>query len=135
MRLVHLIIAIVCLMIMAPLAGRAEPWPIADDAVVRFAATALAADPATVEIAPAEGIGRPVRVNGSVAGYIGSSWDIARSAGYSGQPVVILVLVDSSAVIRGALLAAQQEPVLTLGADPGDQARGHLSIRRRVRRR
>jgi transcriptional regulator of nitric oxide reductase/ferredoxin len=122
MRFVSLLIAVVCLLIASPMAGCAEPWPVADDAVARFAARALAANPEAVEIGPAGGIARPVKVDGAVAGYIGSSWDIARSAGYSGQPVVILVLVDSSAVIRGALLAAQQEPVLTLGIKPEDIA-------------
>jgi transcriptional regulator of nitric oxide reductase/ferredoxin len=122
MRFVCLLIALVALLLAAPETARAEPWPVADDALARFAAQSLAVEPASVNIAPPEGIARPVRVNGTVAGYIGSSWEIARSAGYSGQPIVILVLVDTGAVIRGALLAAQQEPVLTLGIRPEDIA-------------
>ena len=65
-----------------------------------------------------QGIARPVMRGGEVLGYLGSTWDIAHTAGYSGLPVDILVLVDGHAVIRGALLVRQQEPVLTLGIAP-----------------
>lgn len=57
---------------------------------------------------------------GETLGYLGSTWDVAHTAGYSGRPIDILVLVDDKAVIRGTLLLAQQEPVLTLGIAPAD---------------
>ena len=83
----------------------------------RFAATSLGID--DVEIAPQDGPSRAVISGGETVAWLGSTWDIARSAGYSGRPVDVLVLVDRRAVIRGTLLVSQQEPVLTLGIDPG----------------
>ncbi|MEZ5797842.1 MAG: 4Fe-4S binding protein [Paracoccaceae bacterium] len=69
--------------------------------------------------------------NGSVAGYIGSTWEIAGSVGYSGRPLDVLVAVSPQARIAGALLVRHNEPVLTLGISDSDIAayvagfRGH----------
>jgi len=54
------------------------------------------------------------------AGYIGSTWDIARSLGYSGRPIDILVAVTPEARISGIELMRQEEPVLTLGISAED---------------
>lgn len=84
----------------------------------QFAASALGVNIDEIRIEPSKGIARPVARSGETLGYLGSTWDIAHTAGYSGLPVDILVLVDGHAVIRGALLVRQQEPVLTLGIAP-----------------
>ncbi len=89
-----------------------------DEEISRFAAAALDVDPSTVTLTPADVAGREVRVDGKKAGYIGSTWAISRTSGYSGRPVDVLVLVDGNAVIRGTLLVQQEEPVLTLGITP-----------------
>jgi NosR/NirI family nitrite reductase transcriptional regulator len=83
-----------------------------------FAAQALGAEAAKITVEDSDGMARPVLVDGSIAAYIGSTWAIAKSAGYSGRPIDVLVLVDRKAVVRGALLVQQQEPVLTLGITP-----------------
>lgn len=53
--------------------------------------------------------------NGAIAGYIGSTWEIARSVGYSGRPLEVLVGLNPEAVVTGARLVRHNEPVLTLG--------------------
>ena len=89
-----------------------------DERLPQFAADALGAAITEIRVAPKSGIARPVTRDGEVVAYLGSTWDIAHTAGYSGQPVDIAVLIDARAVIRGALLLRQQEPVLTLGIAP-----------------
>lgn len=84
----------------------------------QFAAGAFGVNINNIRVEAFQGIARPVMRGGEVLGYLGSTWDIAHTAGYSGLPVDILVLVDGHAVIRGALLVRQQEPVLTLGIAP-----------------
>ncbi len=83
-----------------------------------FAATSLGIAAADLRIEPADGVTIAVSQNGKAVGFIGSTWDIAATAGYSGRPIKILVLVDTRAVVRGTWLIDQQEPVLTLGIDP-----------------
>ncbi len=53
-------------------------------------------------------------------GYIASTWEIARSVGYSGRPLDVLVAVDNSARIAGARLMRHSEPILTLGLSDED---------------
>lgn len=59
----------------------------------------------------------------SVLGYIGSTWEIARSVGYSGQPLDVLVAIDSKGRIQDARLMRHSEPILTLGLSDHDIAR------------
>jgi transcriptional regulator of nitric oxide reductase len=86
--------------------------------VVRFVAKALEQDPNRIRIEPEQGLARPVKVDDKVVGYLGSTWNIARTAGYSAKPIDILVLVDNNAIVRGSLLVRQQEPVLIHGISP-----------------
>lgn len=68
-----------------------------------------------------EGVpGWTVTAAGGVAGYIGSSWEIANTVGYSGRPLDVLVAVSPRAVIAGAALIQHNEPVLTLGISDDD---------------
>ena len=59
---------------------------------------------------------------GAVLGYIGSSWAITRSVGYSGRPIDMLVAIDTKAHITGARLMRHSEPILTLGLSEADIA-------------
>ncbi len=61
--------------------------------------------------------------DGAVLGYIGSSWELTRSVGYSGRPIDILVAVDPTAHIAGVRLMRQNEPILSLGISDEDIAR------------
>ncbi len=61
--------------------------------------------------------------DGSLAGYIASTWEITRSVGYSGQPMDVLVAVNTAGIISGAALIRQSEPILTLGLSDADIAR------------
>ncbi len=55
-----------------------------------------------------------------VLGYIGSSWEISGTVGYSGQPLDVLVAISRDAKITGAQLVRHAEPVLTLGISEDD---------------
>ena len=59
--------------------------------------------------------GWTVRKDGKVLGYVGSTWELAGSVGYSGRPLDVLVAVTPAARVAGALLVQHNEPVLTLG--------------------
>ena len=59
---------------------------------------------------------------GERLGVIASTWDVARSVGYSGQPIDILVAIDEAARVAGAELIHQTEPVLTLNVSDEDIA-------------
>ena len=61
--------------------------------------------------------------NGVLLGFIGSSWEIARSVGYSGRPIDILVAVGPGAQIEASQLMRHSEPILTLGLSDADIAR------------
>ena len=89
-----------------------------DGTAIAFAAQSLGTTAEHITLGPPGDTGRAVLVDGQVAGFLGSTWDIASTAGYSGRPIDVLVMVDTSAVIRGARIVAQQEPVLTLGIAP-----------------
>ena len=58
-----------------------------------------------------------------VVGYIASTWEIAKSVGYSGRPIDILVAVSVEGRIAGAELIRHNEPILTLGISTSDIAR------------
>ncbi|XQZ31137.1 4Fe-4S binding protein (plasmid) [Paracoccus yeei] len=68
---------------------------------------------------------------GHALGLIGSTWELAGSTGYSGQPLDVLVAVAPDGRIAGAQLMRHAEPVLTLGISNADIAtyvsgfRGH----------
>ncbi|WP_415234372.1 4Fe-4S binding protein [Pseudorhodobacter sp.] len=64
--------------------------------------------------------GWTVRAEGRVVGFIGSTWEIAGSVGYSGRPLDVLVAITPNAVISGARLMQHNEPVLTLGISDAD---------------
>ncbi len=59
---------------------------------------------------------------GERLGVIASTWEVARSVGYSGRPIDILVAVDEQARIAGAMLVQQTEPVLSLNISGADIA-------------
>ncbi|TNF19595.1 MAG: 4Fe-4S binding protein [Rhodobacteraceae bacterium] len=61
--------------------------------------------------------------DGTALGRIGSSWEIARSVGYSGRPIDMLVAVDTEARITASRLMRQSEPILTLGLTDADIVR------------
>lgn len=61
-----------------------------------------------------------VTSNGSPAGYIASTYATAKSVGYSGQPIDVLIGLTPDARISGAHLRQHNEPVLTLGISSGD---------------
>lgn len=88
-----------------------------DAAVVAFAADAFGASGQEIGVAAAE-VGWTVTVGGRVAGYAGSTWEIAHTAGYSARPIDILVAIDKDARIRAAKIVRQEEPILTLGISP-----------------
>ena len=68
-----------------------------------------------------EGVpGWTVRSLIGVIGYLGSSWEIAQTIGYSGQPLDVLVAISPDARIAGAELVRHAEPVLTLGISDDD---------------
>ena len=58
--------------------------------------------------------------DGQPVGMIGSTWEIAASTGYSGQPLEVLVAVTPDGIISGARLVRQTEPVLSLGISNDD---------------
>ena len=67
--------------------------------------------------------GWSVRARGEALGFIASTWEVARSVGYSGQPIDILVAIDVQGRIAGAELMRHNEPILTLGISTADIAR------------
>ncbi|MDH3264214.1 MAG: NosR/NirI family protein [Paracoccaceae bacterium] len=60
--------------------------------------------------------------DGSPAGHVASTWEIARSVGYSGKPLDVFVAVSPEGVIAGAALMRHSEPILTLGLSDADIA-------------
>lgn len=67
---------------------------------------------------PAHGVFR----NGHLIGYLASTWKVARSVGYSGKPIDIMVAVDTKGIMHGAEVIEQSEPVLILGISHEDLA-------------
>ena len=63
-----------------------------------------------------------VRKAGQLIGYLASTWQVARTVGYSGKPIDITVAVRVDGSLAGARLIRQSEPVLTIGISPSDIA-------------
>ncbi len=66
--------------------------------------------------------GWTAEADGRILGYIGSTWEISGSVGYSGRPLDVLVAVAPDAHVSGARLMRHDEPVLTLGISDADIA-------------
>ncbi|MDQ2091778.1 NosR/NirI family protein [Marimonas arenosa] len=66
--------------------------------------------------------GWEIAKDGTVLGYIGSTWEIANSVGYSGRPLEVLVGIDTKGKISAARLVRHNEPILTLGISDADIA-------------
>lgn len=63
------------------------------------------------------------RGDGGLLGHVASTWEVARSVGYSGKPMDVLVAVTPEAMIGGAVLVRHSEPILTLGLSDEDISR------------
>lgn len=119
------IIVVLCLMVRPLAAGgflaEADPGL---RAPTPAEAAALLALPGPVTVTRDDGgvPGWTVSAAGAVVGYVGSTWEIAGSTGYSGQPLDVLVAVTPGGRIGGALLVRHNEPVLTLGISDADIA-------------
>lgn len=61
--------------------------------------------------------------DGILLGHVGSTWEIARSVGYSGRPIEMLVAISPTGKILAAELVHHAEPILTLGLSDEDIAR------------
>lgn len=66
--------------------------------------------------------GWEVLIDGKAVGWLGSSWEIANTVGYSGRPIDVLVSLKADAKIAGVRLMLHNEPVLTLGISDRDIA-------------
>lgn len=121
MRLVALII-LLALAFVVPAEAAVTPEAI----VVTAPDAALAArllgvsEPVSVQRTEAGVPGWTVTSSAGLAGYIGSSWEIANTVGYSGRPIDVLVAVSPEGFIAGAALVQHNEPVLTLGISDDD---------------
>ncbi|WP_415182089.1 4Fe-4S binding protein [Phaeovulum sp.] len=51
----------------------------------------------------------------NLLGYLGSTWEIAGSVGYSGRPLDVLLAMSPEGRITGVQLMRHDEPILTLG--------------------
>ena len=76
-----------------------------------------AAFPGAERVGPFEGTppAAPVYKDGVVAGYLVSTFAAVGSTGYSGRPLDVLVGVDNDAIVAGAVLVQQSEPILVIG--------------------
>lgn len=63
-----------------------------------------------------------VTAGGTLLGYVGSTYEIGKSVGYSGHPIDMLVAVDMQGQIAGSELMRHSEPILTLGLSHDDIA-------------
>ena len=109
-RLVYLVLLLILLVPRPAAAGEED--------VLKFAADATGASPTDITVKLAPGPSSAVFVKGELRGHVGSTWEIARTAGYSGRPIDILVFVGTDRVVQAARLIKQEEPVLTLGIKP-----------------
>ncbi|GAB4387088.1 4Fe-4S binding protein [Albidovulum sp.] len=66
--------------------------------------------------------GWSVIAGGAVRAYLGSTWELSGSVGYSGRPIDILFALSPGAEVIGAMLVHQEEPILTLGISEADIA-------------
>ncbi len=95
--------------------------PALDFAVVeRFAETITSDGPVAVQRDENGVPGWSVVKSGQTEAYLGSTWEISQSLGYSGYPLDVLVALSPEGQISGALLVRHNEPVLTLGISDAD---------------
>ncbi len=119
------LILLVCLC-MLPLSARAEGVQAAEaiapaDPALSVARQLFGQEGNLVIAREAGGVpGWRVSKDGALLGFIGSTWEIAGSTGYSGRPLDVLVAVTPQAKIAGAMLIRHDEPVLTLGISDDD---------------
>ena len=113
-----LVLLVVCGL---PLQAAAQEAPAEPDAALA-ARLFPDAGPLTLQRLDDTPPGWRVEGSGGLAGYIGSTWELTGSVGYSGRPIDILVGVTPDARIAGAALMRQSEPVLTLGISAADIA-------------
>jgi len=123
-RLIFLVLLLTVPPVAAAAAGGAGIFP--EDSAAAAPDAALAArlmnvsEPVVVERTEDGVPGWEVRAGGKTLGHIGSTWEIAKSVGYSGRPLDVLVGIDGAARITGAVLVRHNEPVLTLGISDKD---------------
>ncbi|MFO1171870.1 MAG: 4Fe-4S binding protein [Hyphomicrobiaceae bacterium] len=79
-------------------------------------------EPVTIQRLAGPVPGWSVSRNGATAGWIGSTWELSQTVGYSGRPIDVLFAVTPDAHIGGARVVTQSEPVLTLGISDQDIA-------------
>lgn len=113
-----------CLLVPA-LASAESPFPgeqaALDFATVdRFAQTIVPNGPVAVQRHDSGVPGWTVLQSGQAVAYLGSTWEISQSLGYSGYPLDVLVALSPGGRISGALLVRHNEPVLTLGISDAD---------------
>jgi NosR/NirI family transcriptional regulator, nitrite reductase regulator len=123
MRFATILLLVLCMAASAASAGGVTEQdkiaPAAPDKAIAaglFATTA----PVTLQREETSAPGWTASAGGKVIGYIGSTWEIAGSTGYSGRPLDVLVAVGVDAKIAGARLMRHNEPVLTLGISDAD---------------
>jgi transcriptional regulator of nitric oxide reductase len=95
---------------------------VSQEEVRSFIASSFKVPEEHIEVQAGGETGQRIVVDGTTVGFLGSTWSISRTAGYSGRPIDILVAIDVNAVVRGALIVRQEEPILTLGISPGEIA-------------
>lgn len=105
-------------------AGPLEPGPAEVTEPQPAVAAELLGHSLPVEVTRLAGAvpGWRVSANGETVGWLGSSWEIANTVGYSGRPIDVLVALAPDAKIAGVRLVLQSEPVLTLGISERDVA-------------
>ncbi len=122
MRLLALCLAL--MMLLAPPAGAGTASPPSPDAATLdpgLAAKILGRDGPLSVLREDGGVpGWTVSDSTGVVAYVGSTWEIANSVGYSGHPLDVLVAISPGARIAGAALLRHSEPVLTLGISDDD---------------
>lgn len=81
--------------------------------------------PGELHVGPIAGVppAAPVYRDGRLAGYVFSTRTVGRSAGFSGKPIDIVVGLDTSGHITGALLRRHSEPILIIGIADADLRR------------
>jgi transcriptional regulator of nitric oxide reductase len=112
--------AIIAVLATAPMRVNA-----ADKSVHQLAAALFSIDAKRVTVGAQTGTPPVIRVerDGVLVGYLASTLQVVGSVGYSGKPIDIMIAIDTKAVIVGARLISQSEPILTIGISPADLAR------------
>ncbi len=123
MRITALILGLLIGLGAAPVPA-AGPGGVAPDATAPTPplAARLTGIPEPLRLLREEGAvpGWTVLSGGSVAGHIGSTWELSESIGYSGRPLDVLFAISPDAIVTGAELVQHNEPILTLGISDAD---------------